>query len=529
MSNLFIYFLQVSIALVVFYLLYWLLLRNETHYNVNRVYLVCVAMLSVILPLFPLHYTVILEEGINQSGILTEFKSTIAGIPPYSGDLFEENISLNYNTALFLIYITGSIFFLARLLYQSGILLFLILKNKAKTIQGLQIVENEKYGLPFSFFNFVFINPKFHLQTDLPEILAHEKVHIREKHWVDLILIELLTVIFWFNPLIWFFEHSIKLNHEFLADRSVISKGTHLGKYQALLVNQIMGMQIIGFTNNLNYSINNNRFKMMTKQKTSKIKALKLVLIMPAIGFLLLAFAEPIYQISTEKNAISTIDIANPTQQKLISGKMIDDKGVALPGVSIIVKGSSKGTVSDLDGTFKIELAEESNLIFSYVGKQTLNYSVAELLKRSSGKTILEIEMKETAILITPEMLLISEPPPPPPPAKTKNTDPPAPKKEIFVVVEEMPSYPGGYQALGEYINQMQQKLAQSKNIKGKAKVSFVIDKTGKATDVRILEQENDLAGKGAATIVLNMKTWNPAYQRGKSVPVNFVLPVEFK
>lgn len=138
-----------------------------------------------------------------------------------------------------LVYLTGAALFLFRLITQTFILIHLILKHRIKSLDGNRVVENGKYGIPFSFFNIIFINPKFHKQDDLPEIIAHEKVHIRENHWFYLLLIELLTVIFWFNPFIWFFERSIKQNHEYLADKGVLLQGHNMGRYQALLVNQL--------------------------------------------------------------------------------------------------------------------------------------------------------------------------------------------------------------------------------------------------------------------------------------------------
>ena len=99
--------------------------------------------------------------------------------------------SINWQQAVLLIYLTGAAIFLFRLLVQSFILIHLMIKYRIKSLDGVRIVENEKYGMPFSFFNVVFINPKNYTQDDLPEILAHEKEHIRENHWFDLILIEL--------------------------------------------------------------------------------------------------------------------------------------------------------------------------------------------------------------------------------------------------------------------------------------------------------------------------------------------------
>ena len=75
----------------------------------------------------------------------------------------------------------------------------------------------------------------------------------------------------------------------------------------------------------------------------------------------------------------------------------------------------------------------------------------------------------------------------------------------------------------------MQKKLEETKNLKGKAKVSFTIDKNGKVTDIKIVEKDNDGAAKGAYAIADGMEDWKPGSQRGKKVPVKFLLPVEFK
>jgi TonB family protein len=136
--------------------------------------------------------------------------------------------------------------------------------------------------------------------------------------------------------------------------------------------------------------------------------------------------------------------------------------------------------------------------------------------------------MKEGIVVIAPpppppivyENNKFQAPPPPPPPANDQ--------KEVFFVVEEMPEYPGGFQALGEYIREMQNKFSQSNNLSGKSKVAFTVSETGKVINVKIVEQDNVEVGKAAATIVMNMKDWAPGKQRGKPVPVNYLLPVTF-
>jgi len=155
--------------------------------------------------------------------------------------------------------------------------------------------------------------------------------------------------------------------------------------------------------------------------------------------------------------------------------------------------------------------------------------------------------MNEAAIVLDVDKMFFENPPPsssnkdknipqPPPVPKYLKDNPPTKEQEdkiveehIFTIVEQMPEYPGGFKALGSYITGMLQKLGKSENIKGKAKVIFTIDKDGKAGNVRIISKDNELAAKGAVTIVENMETWTPGKQRNKAVPVHYILPVEFK
>ncbi|WP_346859130.1 M56 family metallopeptidase [uncultured Draconibacterium sp.] len=553
METLLIYLGNASTGIVLFYLMYWFFLRKETFHSANRIFLVLGLVCSVVLPLFPLQYSVLLEAE-NTGKAIKTISDTFKHIPVFAGDTDMSTVDFGWQQAILLVYLTGAAIFLLRLLIQSFVLIHLMIKYRIKSINGIRIVENEKYGLPFSFFNVVFINPKFHTQDDLPEILAHEQVHIRENHWFDLLFIELLTVIFWFNPFIWFFERSIKQNHEYLADKGVLAQGHTVGRYQALLVNQLMGMQIIGITNNLNFALNTNRLKMMTKMKTSRKNGVKFTLALPVLAFLLFAFAEPQYKVEGHELNTNINSMSETTGEKelTIHGKVIlDDSKEPLPGASVILKGTTIGVVSDRDGTFKLvdpnpkktsDGSLSSEIVISFVGKETIvNTITASGEALNNGKyTFL---MKDAVIVIDTDV-----PPPPPPPApatkKESSTPPPPPppgktaktklsaeesEQEVFFVVEDMPKYPGGQAELAMHVQKMQKKLASAKNISGKAKVSFTVSTSGKVTDIKVVEKDNDMAAKGAYAIVSGLEDWTPGKQRGKAVSVKYLLPVEFK
>jgi len=541
METLLIYLLNASAGIGLFYLVYWFFLRKETFHVANRWFMFAALLSSVMLPLFPVQYTVLVESG-SSEGALTSIADSFKNLPIVSANANAES-GFSWQQATGIIYFTGAFIFLLRLLTQTVILLHLMFKYRIKSLNGMRIVENEKYGLPFSFFNIVFINPKFHNQDELPEILAHEKVHIRENHWFDLLFIELLTVIFWFNPFIWFFERSIKQNHEYLADKGVLAQGHTVGRYQALLVNQLMGMQIIGITNNLNFALNANRLKMMTKKKTHPSQGLKFVWALPALALLLFAFAEPKYRNPETTTKEKTVTADKAVQKSVeLQGTVKDENGKALTGTSVIIEGTTEGTVVDRDGTFSLKVPENSNVVLSYVGKQTIRLSLEELRHSENGVIDKTIVMKDAVQVLfnrdfSGEQLV--PPPPPPPPAKAsepaKETVPPPPPpktekgEEVFYIVEDMPKYPGGFEALQDHVAKMQHKLAQGKNLKGKATVSFTVDAKGKVSEIKVVEKDNDGAAKGAVAIASEMPDWKPGYQRGKAVPVKYMLPVEFK
>jgi TonB family protein len=439
-------------------------------------------------------------------------------------------------------YLTSCLFFISRLIIQTIVLVLLILRFKTEHIEGLRIVKNEKYNIPFSFFNIVFIHNEISRSYELKEILAHEKVHIRGLHWFDLLIIELLTVIFWFNPFIWLFEHAIKQNHEYLADKGVLAQGHNAGRYQALLLNQLAGVQILGIANNLNFAINSNRFKMMTKMKTPKIKKVKFAWSLPILALLFFAFAEPEYKINVVENAINQPILAEQTEGKeqIIYGKVLKEKSKEpLYGASVVIRGTTIGTVSDQEGNFKLinpspktdpaTGGSYTELVISFVGYES---EVAIIGQKEDNSTVRHnFVLKKGIVSIDTEKIINLKQPPPPPPIPHPAEQPSSGKQgeKIFFIVEEMPEYPGGLYALGQYIKENRNKVARDQKLTGKSLIGFTINPEGKVTDVKIMESDSEPVGEQAAKIVMNMADWEPGTQRGVAVPVDFVIQLAFQ
>jgi len=217
---------------------------------------------------------------------------------------------LGLGNIICIVYLLGVIFFLIRFGYKIVQLSILIRKYGYQKCVKLKLVYIEEDTAPFSFFHYFFLNKTNISQHDLLRIIDHELVHINQHHTLDLIIIELLTIVEWFNPFVRPYKKSIKETHEYLADNQVIAQGCSRAKYQLLIFEQHVGMNLFEFVNNFNHSLIKRRITMMTKGKSKSWAKSKFLLMVPVICFLVLAFANPRPASSTDHSVGSkTIDL----------------------------------------------------------------------------------------------------------------------------------------------------------------------------------------------------------------------------
>jgi len=284
MDNLILYLFEVSVSLALFYSIYWLFLKKETFFAVNRLFLISSILFSFIVPF------------INASFIKISFPIASRQLIERTY-VFGQTASTQTNTVgifdiLWLIYLIGAGLFLLRFLYKLLKLLILIKKSSIHKINGVNVVFAEKDLAPFSFFNLVFVNKSSISDDDFNRIVAHEMIHIRQYHSVDLVVMELLTIFQWFNPFVWPYKESLKETHEYLADNAVIAQGCNAAKYQLLIFEQHVGVELFEFANNFNHSQIKRRITMMTKRKSKRWAKFKVLLILPLLSFLVLTFAD---------------------------------------------------------------------------------------------------------------------------------------------------------------------------------------------------------------------------------------------
>ncbi|MDP2889881.1 MAG: carboxypeptidase-like regulatory domain-containing protein, partial [Bacteroidota bacterium] len=351
------YLIKSTVWLTGFALVYALFLRNERFFVLNRIYLISGILISIIFPFFTWHYTVLLPVVPTPE----VFEPQIQGIAEASEPFPLQNV------LLLSFYISGIIYLTFRILRQTLPVFRIIRKSETQHFSSAKLIRTAEYPASFSFFSFVFVNPSID-EIETNEIVNHELEHIRQQHWIDLLLFEILRTVQWFNPAIWLYGHLIRQNHEYLADERALQRSSNPAIYRAALLNQMFGGPVISLANSFNYSLNKKRFNMMKQTISSPIRKLKLLLILPLIAGVFYAFAAPEYKfIQAEELATNVIQ-----NEKTIKGKVIDESGKPLKSASVVILGKTIGTITDENGNFVLKVTDDSPIMISYVGFESV-------------------------------------------------------------------------------------------------------------------------------------------------------------
>jgi len=284
------YIVESTISVSVVYIFYELFLKRDTWFRFNRYYLLFGLIFSIILPLLDFSASNVMVNSQNQFDF-----NEIANIGSFVNSFEESALSrlqeINYFVVIYFM-ICG--LYLVRFIYQLIKIFKTINANEIISYKKFKIVLLEKKSAPFSFFNYVFISKDDYgpdsYRDGSNELLLHEFVHARQKHSFDVIFLELLLVLQWFNPFIYRYRLAFKEVHEYLADRGVLLRRNDKIAYQKLILVQIEKSFQINLASQFNYSLTKNRIKMMTRINSSKIANMKKILVLPLAILLLSAF-----------------------------------------------------------------------------------------------------------------------------------------------------------------------------------------------------------------------------------------------
>lgn len=505
------YLAKVNAYWLLFYACYWLLLRKHTFFQWNRFYLLGTLLIAFALP--AIHFaepvtTIYVPETVYQKATISV--AVIADKAP------ETDIHIwSWIAGLY-----AAVAMALTWKFASGILRLGKMARRSEgidmgyyTLLMLPEYTGSRGGSSFSFFRWLFLSP--HDYRHNPDaIIRHEYEHIRQWHTADVLLIELLKIGFWFNPVVWLYKRSIETVHEYLADQPVPDRND----YASFLVAYAMRSPDIAIANHFfNSSLLKRRIQMIYKKRSSRWLLTKYLLILPVVvcSVAISASRSPLQAIGQLR--------AEVKQTIRVRGLIADEIDGPVEDATIIIAGTTRGTTTDRNGRFELyNVPVNSRLVITHVAYETQEF------KLTDNNQELGLIIKKTVNQITGPVVVGK-----PVVAKNANssTSPASSENSDMRVVERLPEFPGGREALMQYLLQNLQypETARKTNVEAIALVSFTVDKNGDIRNAKSLKEIGYGIDKEALRVVNEMPKWNPAVQNGKTVEMEYTLEIDFK
>lgn len=286
MPGLFVFLLKVNIALLLFCAGYYLVLRHLTFYTLNRIYLVAAILFASIYPQINLsdflqHHQQI-AKPVEAVAINWQQPATIL-VKPLTTPAYWNWIELAFWA--------GVILLALRLAMQLYSLSKLYRNSTAAHIQNHDVRLINTDSGPFSFWKSIYVNPANVKPADLKSILMHEQVHVNEWHTIDILIAELSTIFYWFNPGVWLMKKAIRENIEFITDRKIIKNGANTKQYQYSLISVSYAASPNTIFNHFNMSAIKKRIIMMNAERSSKFMLSRYIFLVPVVVAMLLVFS----------------------------------------------------------------------------------------------------------------------------------------------------------------------------------------------------------------------------------------------
>jgi TonB family protein len=435
------YLLLVNIYLLLFYGFYVLLLRKETFFQLNRVYLVAASLLSFFIPM-------IQSDWVQNLFITKEVQLTIYSSPLVVYQFQPiRHTQVTIGQLLVVIYLLGMLFLVARFIWQMVVL------NK--------IINQPDSTIAYSFFKKIKLAPH---QADNHIISAHEHVHANQWHSADVLLIEAVMIINWFNPVVYLYRFAIKHIHEYIADRQALKSGTNKSDYALLLLSQTFNAPVHQLVNPFyNHSLLKQRIMMLQKNKSNRIALVKYGLSAPLFILMLV---------------LSSATITNSKTVNLVNKKA---EQVFLTPASAIQPGN---------------IMDRTTMVHDTVIEE--------------GKKEAEA-LRAEALAITTDIV----------PAKS------SPVFTSVEQVPQFPGGIAAFSNyLSKNIRYPA--ASREKGIQGKVIISFIVEQDGALSDAHVTRGIADDLNKEALRAINASPKWEPGIQNGKTVRVAYSVPISF-
>lgn len=555
------FLIKSSLSLVTLLLVYFFVLEKEKMHQFNRFYLLFSLVFSFAIPFITIER---MEE------ITTPiFQNHAIQINQGSAVFVEET---NYFPIVFWS-IYGGVTLLLSIRFARNILKIIskIKWNPKINHQQATLVLLKEKVLPHSFLNYIFVSEiEYNQQKIEDELFSHELTHVSQKHSLDVLLIEILKTVFWFNPVFIFYKKAIQLNHEFLADAKVINSYHNISFYQNLLLSKANQNQPLNLASNLTFLLTKKRLIMMTKT-TSKTKALaKKVLLLPFIfGLVYFLCFKTIAQEKMTTTAVQKPEkeqtsterrdeyyagvriIFKDCSKKIIVDKQYEEltseeKDKYVPPyvpTPIIEKSPTEKEFSDFKNTTKYAVwidgkNSPNTQLNQYAASDFVYFSGSSVSKNARSKKFpqpfqfhfytkayFDKNLKNSWKKFGGKEIISSlnckdkwD--------KTANFEKSVESQKAVQATEKtLPEYQGGtpefYKFFGENY-----KIPSDFKGNGKIYLSFMVETDGSLSEIRVLRDLGFGTGAEAVRVLKLSPKWIPGKEDGKVVRMNFALPI---
>ena len=538
MADFLIYDLKVAVLIAAFYFCYRLLMERETMHRLNRIVLLSSILLSLVLPLcvITLHETIEVE----QIPVIDTAELVITELGTVSADLenvsAEKSVNLFQPSIIFAIFIIGLV---CRLLYiaKSYWQLCRMIKDREQHSleDGVTLAVVDLPVAPFSWMHTIVLS-RIDYEECNPSILAHERGHIQQHHSWDIVFVEVLTALQWFNPVVWLLRRDLRTVHEYEADASVLSSGSDMSQYIQLLMRKAMGTKACILANGINNSTIKKRINMMLLNKSPRRNSLKLLALLPIVGVTLALNAETVTDVvykndepqkqvpvkigkkeaTVKAGSNQTIQVVE--QDKAANAEQLQNYTAELqenePNAAVLILNTrQKGEEPLLIVDDKIATADQVRAL-----PRDAVARVATMREKAAIRSYGE-KGKYGALIITTvkhqkeiDNELISQP-------------------DVFDMVDEMPQFPGGMPAMMQYLssNIRYPEDAKEAGAQGRVIVSFIVEKDGSISNAKVTKPTYSSLDEEALRLVSAMPNFIPGKQNGEAVRVKYSFPVSFR
>lgn len=557
------FLLKLSLCWALFAVLYTLLLRHETFFRANRVYLLGTALLGVLLAAWPAEQLPVpMDEGGLPVISLPEFTVGMQQVEANASSLKEADY-------LWMLYWAGFALMLSRMLWGFYKIVQMAIRGKSERLANdCLLIRTREAKVPFSFFKWVFVPDTYYAESSSENhalMLAHERAHAHGWHSLDVLFAEILCVLFWFHPFAHWYRKALRTVHEYLADAEA-SRQADRKQYGLLLIGQSQSGMPVAFANHFFQSPLKQRLIMLTKKASAPVRAIKFGLVAPIVLMFAMLFrqAPVIAQVVDEKHLQFVKDLE-------AKGWMRTDTVITFNPATY------EESMKIVQNSVAPELDENGKLVYYYAeeqpqfpgGQEALSRYLTEHLKypelalqqevegaigvnfvvdeygnviKPTGQTY-EYQPSQAKLSMIPEAVRVVQFMPKWIPAKHKGKPvrcamnlpikftlaKAAPK-----AVEIDPEFPGGMEALFKFLsgNIIYPKTAHAAEAEGMVIVKFMVNEDGSLTEVQQVNKDKPLHPdlvKEAIRVVNTMPKWKPAVKDGKVVKAQFTLPIKFK